>query len=138
MYIHVTCAFVLQFASVSTPNGDLLVFGLPGNPVSSLVTFYLVVAPCIRYAASPRYIPCLQWHICDFAHSLRYRVTVSALAQPFKHFQCEILKCFLHANRKLKGYADPHLRRVRVAIKEPSGAALSVVVAAGAAASSRI
>lgn len=26
----------------------LLVFGLPGNPVSSLVTFNLVVLPCLR------------------------------------------------------------------------------------------
>jgi gephyrin len=28
-----------------------LVFGLPGNPVSSLVTFYLLVAPAIRKLA---------------------------------------------------------------------------------------
>jgi hypothetical protein len=42
--------FARQFATVSTPKGDLLVFGLPGNPVSSLVTFHLVVVPCIRYA----------------------------------------------------------------------------------------
>lgn len=27
---------------------ELLVFGLPGNPVSSLVTFHLVVLPCLR------------------------------------------------------------------------------------------
>ncbi len=27
---------------------SLLVFGLPGNPVSSLVTFHLAVVPCLR------------------------------------------------------------------------------------------
>lgn len=32
------------------PN-ELLVFGLPGNPVSSAVTFYLIVLPCIRALA---------------------------------------------------------------------------------------
>lgn len=30
---------------------QLLVFGLPGNPVSSLVTFSLVVLPCLRKLA---------------------------------------------------------------------------------------
>ena len=30
---------------------QLLVFGLPGNPVSSLVTFTLVVLPCLRKLA---------------------------------------------------------------------------------------
>lgn len=40
----------LTFALVPTPGRSrgLLVFGLPGNPVSSLVTFYLVVLPCLR------------------------------------------------------------------------------------------
>jgi gephyrin len=28
--------------------GDLLVFGLPGNPVSGIVTFALAVLPCMR------------------------------------------------------------------------------------------
>ena len=32
------------------PN-ELLVFGLPGNPVSSAVTFYLIVLPCLRALA---------------------------------------------------------------------------------------
>jgi gephyrin len=31
--------------------GERLLFGLPGNPVSSLVTFYLVVAPALRKLA---------------------------------------------------------------------------------------
>eukprot|EP00283_Hemiselmis_rufescens_P022639 CAMPEP_0173464550 /NCGR_PEP_ID=MMETSP1357-20121228/70147_1 /TAXON_ID=77926 /ORGANISM="Hemiselmis rufescens, Strain PCC563" /LENGTH=404 /DNA_ID=CAMNT_0014432467 /DNA_START=28 /DNA_END=1238 /DNA_ORIENTATION=- len=57
----------LTCATIETPEREgkprLVVFGLPGNPVSSIVTFHLVVHPCIR---------------------------------------------------KLKGYADPHLRRVRV------------------------
>ena len=30
---------------------QLLVFGLPGNPVSSLVTYTLVVLPCLRKLA---------------------------------------------------------------------------------------
>ncbi|CAE6480419.1 unnamed protein product [Rhizoctonia solani] len=38
------------FASVPSPNGgrDKLVFGLPGNPASALVTFYLFVIPALR------------------------------------------------------------------------------------------
>ncbi|CAE6442420.1 unnamed protein product [Rhizoctonia solani] len=38
------------FASVPTPNGgrEKLVFGLPGNPASALVTFYLFVLPALR------------------------------------------------------------------------------------------
>ena len=40
----------LTFATVPVPNSDrsLLVFGLPGNPSSSLVTFNLVVVPSLR------------------------------------------------------------------------------------------
>jgi gephyrin len=41
----------LTFARVppAAPGGrPLLVFGLPGNPASSLVTFHLVVVPCLR------------------------------------------------------------------------------------------
>ncbi len=44
----------LTFATVSPkgfegdPSKTLLVFGLPGNPVSSLVTFHLVVVPVLR------------------------------------------------------------------------------------------
>ena len=46
----------LTFATIahgSGPGGSgrLLVFGLPGNPVSSLVTFALVVLPCLRKLA---------------------------------------------------------------------------------------
>jgi gephyrin len=38
------------FASVPSANGgrDKLVFGLPGNPASALVTFYLFVLPALR------------------------------------------------------------------------------------------
>ena len=36
------------------PGRPLLVFGLPGNPVSSLVTFQLVVLPCLRRMAGWR------------------------------------------------------------------------------------
>jgi gephyrin len=40
------------FATVIAPNGaKRLVFGLPGNPVSSLVTFYLLVLPAIQRMA---------------------------------------------------------------------------------------
>ena len=46
----------LTFATIvhtDSPSGSkrLLVFGLPGNPVSSLVTFALVVLPCLRKLA---------------------------------------------------------------------------------------
>ena len=42
----------LTFATVETPAGRrLLVFGLPGNPVSSIVTWHLVVVPVLRKLA---------------------------------------------------------------------------------------
>jgi len=40
-----------MFATVDTPAGRRLVFGLPGNPVSSLVTFYLLGVPALRKLA---------------------------------------------------------------------------------------
>lgn len=46
-------AFPLSHTYLFLPNAptirrSLLVFGLPGNPVSSLVTFHLAVVPCLR------------------------------------------------------------------------------------------
>lgn len=41
----------LTFATVAVAGKRKLVFGLPGNPVSSLVTFYLFVVPAIRQLA---------------------------------------------------------------------------------------
>jgi gephyrin len=41
----------VTFATVEQDGRRKLVFGLPGNPVSSLVTFYLLVAPAIRKLA---------------------------------------------------------------------------------------
>eukprot|EP01023_Acetabularia_acetabulum_P037675 TRINITY_DN35857_c0_g1_i2.p1 TRINITY_DN35857_c0_g1~~TRINITY_DN35857_c0_g1_i2.p1 ORF type:complete len:419 (+),score=103.04 TRINITY_DN35857_c0_g1_i2:127-1383(+) len=40
----------LTFATIDDPQTQKrrLVFGLPGNPVSSLVTFHLIVLPCLR------------------------------------------------------------------------------------------
>ena len=40
----------LTFAKIERGGGrpPLLVFGLPGNPASSLVTFHLIVVPCLR------------------------------------------------------------------------------------------
>jgi gephyrin len=38
----------LTFATVEYNGKTKLVFGLPGNPVSSVVTFYLAAVPCIR------------------------------------------------------------------------------------------
>jgi gephyrin len=39
----------LTFATIDAAGGSkLLVFGLPGNPVSSLVTFQLVIVPVLR------------------------------------------------------------------------------------------
>jgi gephyrin len=39
------------FATAEIDGQKRLMFGLPGNPVSSLVTYYLLVAPAIRQAA---------------------------------------------------------------------------------------
>lgn len=41
----------LTFATVEVNGKRKLIFGLPGNPVSSLVTFYLFVVPAIRKMA---------------------------------------------------------------------------------------
>ena len=42
----------LTFATLDTASGGrTLVFGLPGNPVSSIVTFNLVVLPALRKLA---------------------------------------------------------------------------------------
>eukprot|EP00959_Pyramimonas_sp_CCMP1952_P001533 31506-Pyramimonas_sp.AAC.2 len=42
----------LTFATLTRPDGhQTLVFGLPGNPVSSLVCFYLTVVPAMRRMA---------------------------------------------------------------------------------------
>lgn len=41
----------LTFATVTVKDQKKLVFGLPGNPVSSLVTYYLFVVPALRQLA---------------------------------------------------------------------------------------
>lgn len=41
----------VTFATADVEQGRRLVFGLPGNPVSSLVTFYLFVVPALRKMA---------------------------------------------------------------------------------------
>jgi gephyrin len=41
----------VTFATVEVAGRRRLVFGLPGNPVSSLVTFYLLAVPAIRKLA---------------------------------------------------------------------------------------
>ena len=41
----------VTFATADVEQGRRLVFGLPGNPVSSLVTFYLFVVPALRRMA---------------------------------------------------------------------------------------
>ncbi len=41
----------VTFATADLEEGRRLVFGLPGNPVSSLVTFYLFVVPALRKMA---------------------------------------------------------------------------------------
>lgn len=41
----------LTFATVTVAGQQKLVFGLPGNPVSSLVTYYLFVVPTLRQLA---------------------------------------------------------------------------------------
>jgi gephyrin len=44
----------LTFATVEAGGRQRLAFGLPGNPVSSLVTFYLMAAPALRKLAGYR------------------------------------------------------------------------------------
>lgn len=44
----------------------MLVFGLPGNPVSSIVTFNLVVLPALRKLLGWKVMPLLWLAVCDF------------------------------------------------------------------------
>jgi gephyrin len=52
----------LTFATVTLNNQKKLVFGLPGNPVSSLVTFHLFVIPSLRkmFGSSSPHLPKIQ------------------------------------------------------------------------------
>ena len=53
----------LTFATlqVGSPTRQLLSFGLPGNPVSAIVTFHLAVVPCLRKMAGWQvYMPFLE------------------------------------------------------------------------------
>lgn len=59
----------ITFATASRGDHPCLVFGLPGNPVSSLVTFYLFAAPAIRKLAGHR-DPHLPRVHARLAHSL--------------------------------------------------------------------
>mmetsp|Transcript_15187 Transcript_15187/g.26800 ORF Transcript_15187/g.26800 Transcript_15187/m.26800 type:complete len:583 (+) Transcript_15187:97-1845(+) len=60
----------LVFATVPrTDGGSLLVFALPGNPVSSVVTFHLVVEPCLRVLLGWRE-PRHERIMCRLAHDL--------------------------------------------------------------------
>jgi gephyrin len=52
--IHMKPGKPLTFATVDADQRRRLVFGLPGNPVSSLVTFYLMAVPALRKMAGWR------------------------------------------------------------------------------------
>ncbi len=66
----------LTFATIDTAasrssSGQLVVFGLPGNPVSSIVTFNLVVLPALRAMAGwPVSPPCFQSRMCHYPQTL--------------------------------------------------------------------
>lgn len=57
----------LTFATVTQDERKVLVFALPGNPVSSLVTFYLMAAPALaRMAGRPNpHLPRVQAHLAQ-------------------------------------------------------------------------
>ncbi|MBX3011731.1 MAG: hypothetical protein KF832_09485 [Caldilineaceae bacterium] len=57
----------LTFATVAQGDRQKLVFGLPGNPVSSLVTYYLFVAPALHKLAgwSNPHLPRVQAHLAQ-------------------------------------------------------------------------
>ena len=89
----------LTFATIDHgggPSGSrrLLVFGLPGNPVSSLVTFALVVLPCLRKLAGwkVRMLRPLA-HLC-----LLWRTTLRRVV-PFQlHLNCLATTHGLHSS----------------------------------------
>ena len=56
-----TFATIDVAADTGRPARRLLAFGLPGNPVSSLVTFHLVVLPALHALAGWRVRSKLEW-----------------------------------------------------------------------------
>jgi molybdopterin molybdotransferase len=61
----------IWFGRLPRPGGDCLVFGLPGNPVSSLVSFELFVRPALSRLAGRE-------------HSAQTKIS-ARLARPFSH-----------------------------------------------------
>lgn len=72
------------FASVATDHGDKLIFSLPGNPASAIVTFMLFVLPSLHQASgiAPRGLPRISIHLdtpvkCDASREEYHRVIVT-------------------------------------------------------------
>lgn len=66
----------------STIHSKILAFGLPGNPVSSLVSFHLFVVPTIRHLAgwgNPHLFRLLKLKKCSLSLSLSPTFFESAL-----------------------------------------------------------
>ena len=53
--------FAFGTARAARRGPPVLIFGLPGNPVSSVVTFELFVRPAIRRLAGRRRCPATAW-----------------------------------------------------------------------------
>ncbi len=65
--IHMKPGKPLTFATAQVAGRQKLIFGLPGNPVSSLVTFYLMAVPAMRQMAGwpDPHLPRVQAHLAQ-------------------------------------------------------------------------
>ena len=77
----------LTFATLNGDAGSsgrgLVVFGLPGNPVSSIVTFNLVVLPALRAMAGWAVIhPSLTLHFVFYTAKTKAKLKIRAVGAP--------------------------------------------------------
>jgi molybdopterin biosynthesis enzyme len=77
----------LTFATLNGAAGSsgrgLVVFGLPGNPVSSIVTFNLVVLPALRAMAGWAVVhPSLTLHFVFYTAKTKAKLKIRAVGAP--------------------------------------------------------
>lgn len=93
------------FATVEAPNEHpKLVFALPGNPVSAMVTFHLFVHPVIRCAF-------FFWFTCFYECLSTYALSMEIITQ--RMMCCLCISIFY---RKMLGFKQPDLPIVQARV----------------------
>lgn len=89
-------------------HGDQMVFGLPGNPASSLISYYEYVRPALRKLMGHRALLLSELHLsCDVAlqkeagktHFLRARITS-------QNGECTVAPCQGQGSHSLKSFSE--------------------------------